>query len=94
MGSWLHHLWFAWFWPSDLGNGPEAIQEAVVVAVATAIVWPPLRKRIHRFADRKLAETEAAARRERDELHRKLDHIIHHHPDIPDLPSRPHSDGS
>lgn len=46
-----------------------------IAAVLGAILWPPLRKRIHRFVDSHFSETEMMLR-----------HIIKHHPDIPDLP--------
>lgn len=78
MTHFLHHLWFTYGWPSDRGNGPEAIQELAVGALLGAVLWPPLRRRIHRAMAHNTAE-----------LHRKLDHIIHHHPDIPDLPELP-----
>jgi hypothetical protein len=69
--TWLHNLWFNYAWSSDKGNGPEAIQEALIVAALIPAV--------RRYVKRELAKAH-------DELHRKLDHIIKHHPDIPDLP--------
>lgn len=95
MTNWLHHLWFTYGWPSDLGNGPEAIQQTVIYALIAVIVWPPARRAVHRFADRKLDSVKAhvaaehARAHEADlELHRKLDHIIRHSPHIPDLPEK------
>ena len=75
--NWLHHLWFSYAWPSDLGNGPEAVQQMILTAVIAVLLWPPTRKRIRLYLTRKDSE-----------LHRKLDHIIKHHPDIPDLPPK------
>ena len=70
----LHYLW-----SSDLGNGPEAIQEAVIVAILTAIIVPVVRT----WVKRELAKAH-------DELHRKLDHIIRHHPAIPEYKENDH----
>jgi len=93
--TWVHHLWFVWVWPSLKGNGPEDVIATIGVAVLTALVWPPARRAVHRFVDRKLDTVKAhmaghhsAAAAELAELHRKLDHVIRHHPDIPDLPPR------
>jgi F0F1-type ATP synthase membrane subunit b/b' len=73
------------------------VQWAIILIVA-ALVWPPTRRRIHRFVDRKAesihTKLDALHNRhdEHDaslkELHRKLDHVIKHHPDIPALPRK------
>jgi hypothetical protein len=49
-----------------------------------AVLWPPLRRRIHRFADRKLG----AVHERLEESERALEHLIRHLPDVPPLPER------
>lgn len=48
-----------------------------------AVLWPPLRRAVHRFADRKLGQVHTRLA----EQERMLAHIIEHHPDIPPLPA-------
>ena len=79
----LYVLWFGYFKPSLYGNGPEALIQTVVYAAVAVAVYPPLRK---------WATKEERAMRA--ELHSKVDHIIKHHPDIPDYVSPGHTDGS
>jgi hypothetical protein len=81
-GHWLTSQWGMWWWSSDKGNGPEAIQEIIVVGIVTSIFVP----RIRRWW---------IAREQH--MHAKIDHVlkaqahfIHHHPDIPNE----HSDGT
>jgi preprotein translocase subunit Sec61beta len=77
------------FWPIDASRvGPNllaSIVQAVVILVVVALLWPPLRRRIHRFTDQKLTALHMAEKRDRESLHRKMDHIINHSPDIPPL---------
>ena len=79
----LYVLWFGYFKPSLFGNGPEALIQTVAYAAVAVAVYPPLRK---------WATKEERAMRA--ELHNKVDHIIKHHPDIPDYVSPGHTDGS
>ena len=68
--------------------------------IAGVLLWPPTRKRLHRFADRKLAPIHAHlenARADREAIHAKLDlherlqrHIISEHPDIRDVDEHGH----
>lgn len=70
--------------------GPNLVASVItwaLVLIVAALVWPPTRRRIHRFIDHKADAIKAHVTSEQDELHRKLDHIIHHHPDIPPLPA-------
>ena len=69
MIPWLHTQWFGYFWPSDKGNGPEAIQQTLVYGLIAAILIPPVR---HFF------------KRHFEKLHSKMDHIIEHTESIPD----------
>lgn len=54
---------------TNVGGG---VWWAVLVAITTAIVYPPLRHWIEH---------------ELNQIHAKLDHIVKHHPDIPDIPA-------
>lgn len=38
--TWLHTLWFGYFWPSCQGNGPEAIIEIGIGILIGRLVWP------------------------------------------------------
>lgn len=70
----MHELWYVWinyFWASLKGNGPEALCQTVAYAAIAYAFYPPFRRWV---------------RKEADHLHGKLDHIIRHHPDIPDYP--------
>ena len=72
--NWLPGLWFGYWWPSIKGNGPEDITSLVVVAIVTGLFVP----RVRRWW---VAREQA--------LHAKLDHIIKHHPDIPEFKEKP-----
>lgn len=61
MLHWLHQQWFGYWWPSDLGNGPESLQEMVVIAFITSLVYPPIRHYV---------------KREFEKIHHKLDHVL------------------
>jgi len=82
MGACVAHLlWYIWidyFWASLKGNGPEAILQTAAYAAIAVAVYPPLRK----FIQREAHSGEAL-------LHEKLDHLIKHHPDIPDFKPKP-----
>lgn len=71
--SWPHHLWFAWFWPSIKGNGPEDLTSVAVAGVVTAIVYPRLRRWIETELDRLHAKADHTA----DLLHHIVDHSDH-----------------
>ena len=77
----LYVLWYGYAWPSLKGNGPEALIQTIVYGALAVAIYPPLRK---------WATQEERAMRA--ELHRKVDHIIFHHPDIPPLPPSPSGD--
>jgi hypothetical protein len=53
----------------------------ILAAIATTLLYPPLRKAVEAFVKRHIADGTA-------ELHAKLDHIIEHHPDIPPYKSK------
>ena len=84
MGDYLHHIWFGYAYPSLLGNGPEdAIRTAIALVLAYVFI-PKVRRFFTKGWDRIHAKL-SGLHDSHDELHRKLDHIIRHHPDIPDL---------
>ena len=65
---WFHYQWFAYWWPSDKGNGPENLTWSVLAGIVVALCVPLVR---HYFEQHMKS------------LHAKMDHIIEHHPDIP-----------
>jgi uncharacterized membrane protein len=76
----LNSIWINYFWSSDKGNGPEAIQQTVLYAAVAAILIPA----VHRFVKRELEKIHNKL----DSAHMKMDHIIFHSKDIPELPSK------
>jgi hypothetical protein len=75
-----------WIWPAGGSGGIPGDVVAtliwvIIAGISASVIWPPSRKRIEAFFQRHFAEGNA-------ELHRKLDHIIKYHPDIPDLPPK------
>jgi hypothetical protein len=70
---WLHlwiQIWIGYFWPSLKGNGPEALLQTIAYAAIAYAFYPPFRRWV---------------KHEASVYHQKLDHIIKHHPDIPDF---------
>lgn len=65
-------------WEPVKTNIGAGIWWAVIVAIITTLVYPPLRRAIEAFIKKHVRESS-------EELHKKLDHIIKHHPDIPKL---------
>lgn len=78
-GNWLHGVWFGYFLPSLLGNGPEALVQTIVYGAIALIFIPPVRRWMARHVDSIKAHITA----EHDAVHEKLDHIIHHTKAIP-----------
>ena len=69
----MHEIWYVWinyFWSSLKSNGPEALLQTVFYGAVGAALYPPTRRWIER---------------EQKKLHQKMDHIIKHHPDIPEF---------
>lgn len=94
------------FWPIDESRvAPNILATVLQILAATpllVLLWPPTRRRIHRFVTKHTAPLHArlaAAEAQRDRLHRehlaahaetqrRLDHIIKNHPSIPPLPPK------
>jgi hypothetical protein len=57
----LHTLWFGYFKPSLLSNGPEALVQTVVYALIAVAVWPPARRAVRRFVTAREQEAERLA---------------------------------
>ena len=62
-------------WEPVKTNIGAGVWWAVIVGIVSTIVYPPLRRKVSNFIQK-----------ENSDLHKKLDHIIKHHPDIPPLP--------
>jgi hypothetical protein len=75
-----HALAIMWTYSAWAGN----ISAGIIVAVVASLFWPPMRRRLDAFVKGHIIAANA-------DIHRKLDHIIRHHPDIPDL-EEPHHD--
>ena len=79
-------FWDRWIWPAGGSGGIPGDLIAtliwfVIVGIVGVLLWPPARHAIEQFVKR---HAEGA----NEDLHRKLDHIIAHHPDIPPLPPK------
>jgi len=72
-----HDLAFTWVWQTWIGN----VSAGIIIFFVMVLCWPKLRHAIEEFFKKHL-------RAENAELHRKLDHIIEHHPEIPPLPPK------
>lgn len=76
------------FVPLDGSRVAPNILATVVQIVAytplAVLVWPPTRRRIHRW----MASHTAPLHDHLEEVHRKLDHIVANSPDIPPLPPK------
>ena len=72
-----HDNAFTWAWYTWIGN----VSAGIIILSFSALLWPRARRVIEAFFKRHFSEGNA-------ELHRKLDHIIEHHPDIPPLTTK------
>jgi UPF0716 family protein affecting phage T7 exclusion len=73
--NWLYIYWFNYEWPSDKGNGPEAITEIIVVGIITALLVPPVRRWFLRgFHSIKahITKEHAAAKEHMEAEHKKI----------------------
>jgi fumarate reductase subunit D len=83
------------FWPLDSSRvGPNfvasvaSVAQAAVVFPFLVLLWPPARRRLHRFMDRKLAPIHEHLERGRthDEWAFHAIHAMHHGEPLPDHP--------
>lgn len=65
VGGPLHNLWFNYFWSSDKGNGPEAIQQTVLYGVIAAVLVPAVRH----FIKREFGKLHKKIEEGHDEIH-------------------------
>ena len=68
-------------------NLVAAVVQYVILALALSLFYPPMRKAIGRFMTKHKNDLKAHFSKENELLHAKMDHIIKHHPDIPDFPT-------
>ena len=75
ISTWADQRFLADFYPPDRSYVGPTLVAAVIqwagVGIVFAAVYPPVRHWIER---------------ELDHVHKKLDHVIEHHPDIPSFP--------
>ena len=75
------------FWPLDGSRvGPNLVASVVqwaLIAIAVALLYPPARRAIERFAQRHVESIKAHVEAENAHLHRKLDHVILNSRSIP-----------
>lgn len=87
MGNWAHHIWFTYFWPSLMGNGPEDVFRTTVALILAYIFIPRVRAFFQRGWGH-LHDKLDGLHQSHNEIHEKLDHVIRHHPDIPEFKSK------
>ena len=79
------------FWPIDQGVAANILASFVCfvfASIATYLIWPHARKVANAWVKGHLHEHRQAMDVHLAELHRKVDHIIDRHPDIPPLPPK------
>jgi hypothetical protein len=82
------------FWPLDNSRvGPNltaSIVQWALIAIAVALLYPPARRALERYAQRHVDSIKAHISAEQDHLHTKMDHIIRNSKSIPnDVPGLP-----
>lgn len=80
-----------WVWPAGGSGGiwgdvVGTLIWVVIAGIVTYLLYPPVREALKRYEQRHLAAIKAHVTAENAALHKKLNHIIVHHPDIPPLP--------
>ena len=79
-------IWLNYFWSSDKGNGPEAIQQTVFYALVAVVFVPVVRKWV-KAELKKVHEKLDAAHAKLDLAHAKMDTIMEHRGVAAKLPS-------
>jgi len=98
--EWLWQRILADFWPLDNAHvAPNILASVIqytVIAIAVVLLWPTVRRRIHKFVDAKVQHVKdhvteshrklaAHVTAEHDAIHERFDHL-HEHLKIPPLP--------
>jgi hypothetical protein len=77
------------FWPPDRSFiGPNLVASVVqagAILIVGALLYPPTRRAFERYMHRHVEDIKAHVSAEHAALHKKVDHIIRHHPDIPEF---------
>jgi len=77
------------FYPFDRSFvGPNilaAIVQGMIVTLVVSALYPPIRHAIEKWVKKHKDEVMAHVSSENKFLHEKLDHVIKHHPDIPEF---------
>lgn len=73
--SWLSNLWFNYAWSSDKGNGPEAIQQTIIYAIAAVVLIPPVRHFIKREFDKVHNSIHLHGKEAQEHLHHLADKL-------------------
>ena len=80
------------FWPIDAGRvSPNLLASLIqwaIILIAASLLYPPFRRAVDKWLRVHLHEHRQAMDDHLADLHKKLDHIIHHSTDIPDLPEK------
>ena len=84
MGNYLHHIWFGYAWPSLEGNGPEDLIRTTIAVVLAAIILPQVRRFFQRGWGKLHGKLDSLGGHH-ETTQRMLQHIIDHHPDIPEM---------
>ena len=84
MGNYLHHIWFGYAWPSLQGNGPEDLIRTTIALILAAIILPQVRRFFERGWEKLHGKLDALGGHHA-KTQKMLQHIIDHHPDIPEM---------
>jgi hypothetical protein len=73
-------FWDRWIWPAGGSGGiPGDIVATliwvIIAAIATALLYPPVRRALRRFEERHLAAVKSHITEENKEIHKRLDHL-------------------
>src|ERR1035437_517636 len=76
--TWFHHIWFQYFWPSLMGNGPEALVQTVAYGLIAYLFIPPFRRWIngHFKAQKETNERQHEERLRQAEIHQAATHEL------------------
>jgi hypothetical protein len=85
------------FWPVDKATvAPNIVASIIIFDVVTltaALFYPPFKKALDKGLSRHTKAITSHVSAENADLHAKLDHIIKHHPDIPEMAAKRSANG-